>query len=107
MYETDPPMLRVTRLPGGGYEMMAGLPINRSIKGNGKILPVRFVPWKILMGEVRGGAATAECALEQLQYYVEDHQHVGMALSFQSLVTERDREKDTSRWVTRVIQPVP
>jgi len=43
----------------------------------------------------------------RLQEYVGDHQKPAMGLPFQSLVTERDREPDTARWVTQVVQAVP
>ncbi|HEY4207827.1 MAG TPA: hypothetical protein VGM31_13480 [Puia sp.] len=105
--ETDPPMLHVSRNKDGQYESMIAVPVDRELKGEGRLSPVRFVPWKVLTGEVHGGAWTAERAMEQLQLYVTDHQKTAIALPFQSLVTERDKEPDTSRWVTRVIQSVP
>ncbi|MBN9382611.1 MAG: hypothetical protein J0H74_17745 [Chitinophagaceae bacterium] len=105
--ETDPPMLHVRPNGNDGYEIMAAIPVNKRLKGSGDIFPRRFVPWKILVGEVKGGAYTAEQAMTQLRQYVEDHQYPAMALPFQALVTERDKEPDTSRWVTRVIVPVP
>lgn len=105
--EMDYPMLHVLRRKDGMYESMIGIPIDRELKGTRVFVPTRFVPWKIIMGEVCGGTYTAERAMEQLDHYVVDHQKTSMAVSFQSLVTERDKEADTSRWITRVIQPVP
>jgi hypothetical protein len=105
--ETDPPMLHVGVGKNGGYEVMAAIPVDKLIKGSGDIFPQRFVPWKAIIGETRGGAYTAEQAMIQLRQFIDDHQYPAMAIPFQSLVTERDKEADTSRWVTRVIVPVP
>ena len=104
--EIDPPMLHVQAGPGGRFEVMTAIPVDRELKGKGDIFLRRFVPWKVLAGEVRGGAYRAEQAGVQLQYYIQDHQRTSMAIPFQSLVTERDKEKDSTRWVTRVIEPV-
>jgi hypothetical protein len=105
--ETDPPMLHVLTGSGGSFEVMVAVPVDKQLKGEGNIVPRKFVPWKIISGEVRGGAYTAEQAMVQLQQYMEDHQYPAMAMPFQALVTERNNEPDTSRWVTRVIVPVP
>jgi hypothetical protein len=105
--ETNYPMLHVTPLKDGRYESMIAVPLDRTLPWTGPFIFRRFVPWKALTGEVHGGPFTAERAMEQLRLYVTDYQKVAMAISFQSLVTERDREADTSRWTTRVLVPVP
>jgi hypothetical protein len=104
--ETSHPMLHTSRRVDGRFESMVAIPIDRRLDGNDSLTPKRFVPWKIVMGEVRGGASTAEEAMRQLHLYIEDYEHTSMAIPFQSLVTERDQEPDTTRWITRVIQPV-
>jgi len=101
------PMLHVSGERGGGFETIVGISVNRVLKGNGTIVPKRYVPWKIVVGEVRGGTYTTENAMVELQQYVSDHQQQPMGLPFQSMVTERNLEQDTSRWVTRVVQAVP
>jgi len=105
--ETNYPMLHVTPAPNGRYESMIAVPLDRSLKGTGPFIFRHFVPWKALTGEVHGGVYTAERAMDQLKLYVSDYQKVAMAISFQSLVTERDQQPDTSRWITRVMVPVP
>jgi hypothetical protein len=105
--ETHFPMLHVSHEPDGKFSVMVALPVDRRIKSKGAILQRGFVPWKILTGEVRGGSWTAERAMDQLQLCLGDYGISAMAIPFQSLVTERDREPDTSRWVTRVIVPIP
>jgi hypothetical protein len=104
--EIDHPMLHVTA-DGGRYSSQIAIPIDREIRETKEFFVQRFVPWKVATGQVAGGTATAERAMEQLRYYVTDHQLTAMAQSFQFLVTERDREPDTARWVTQVAVPVP
>jgi hypothetical protein len=105
-HEMDPPMMHVERLADDHYETMVALPVDKSLKGNGIIFPKRFVPYKILLGVVRGGAASAELGMIQLALFTSENQRTGMAIPFQSLVTERDMEPDTLKWVTHVILPV-
>jgi hypothetical protein len=105
--ETNYPMLRVIKGGDGKFNSMVAVPLDKRLKEDGKLYPRAFVPWKVLTGEVRGGPAVAERAMDQLQLFVMDHQKTAMAVPFQSLVTERDKEPDTSRWITRVIVPVP
>lgn len=106
--ETNHPMLHVWKNREGinCFEAMVAIPVNRRLKGDTRIFLKLFVPYKILMGSVNGGAFTAEHALEQLEQYRRDYQQTPMAIPFQSLVTERDREPDTAKWVTRVILPI-
>lgn len=110
--EIDHPMLHVDVAPpvtgkGKQFHVMIGIPVDRELKGTNDFSPVRFVPWKVLVGEVHGGTGTVEGAVRQLQLYISDHQLTQMAIPFQSLVTERDQESDTSRWVTQIVVPVP
>jgi hypothetical protein len=105
--ETSYPMLHVIKVKDGSFKTMIAVPCDRILKKTDNFLPLRFVPWKVLTGEVHGGPYVAEQAMKQLQLYVMDHQKTAMAISFQALVTERNREPDTAHWVTRVIQPVP
>lgn len=105
--ETNFPMLHVNRLTANRYQCMVAIPIDRTLKPEGNLFFRRFVPWKALAGEVHGDARKAEQALDQLQQYVSDYRIVAMAIPFQSLATERDQEPDSTKWITRVIVPVP
>jgi len=104
--ETNYPMMRVIREADGKFNSMVAVPTDKRLKGDGKLFPRGFVPWKVLTGEVRGGTAVAERAMDQLQLYVMDHKKTAMAIPFQSLVTDRSREADSSKWVTRIYYPI-
>ena len=99
-------MLNAAPEKDGRFRVMVAIPVDRYLKGNAAVSGRRFISWKILRGETKGGAASAEQALAQLKQYMSDIQRTAMSIPFQSLVTERDREADTSKWVTRVVVPV-
>jgi hypothetical protein len=101
------PMLNVKKITDSTFESMVALPVNKSLPGNGKILYKRYVPWKVLMAEVRGGSYTVERALKQMKIYMNDYQKKAMALPFQSLVTDRLKQADTLQWITRIYTPIP
>lgn len=105
--ETDPPMLHVVKVNDSSYRSMIAIPIDRALQEAGPYNGRRFVPWKVMIGEVRGGASRAEEGMMELQNYISDYQYTIMAIPFESLVTERDQERDSSRWITRVVVPVP
>lgn len=101
------PMLHVKKLPDSTFETMVAIPVNKELRGNGNISFSRFVPWKVLTAEVKGGNATVEEALRQMKIFISDYQKTAMAIPFESLVTDRSKEPDTSKWITRIYTPVP
>ena len=105
--ETNHPMLDVKKISDQKYESMVAIPVNKELPGKGSILFSRFVPWKVLTAEVKGGVKTVEEALRQMDLYISDHQLTRMAISFQSLVTNRMEQPDSTQWVTRIYTPVP
>lgn len=105
--ENNFPMLNVRKLKDGKFETMVAIPVNKRLSGNGKIFFSRFVPWKVLGGEVKGGTHTINEALHQMEIYIADYQKTAMAIPFQSLVTNRTEEPDTLKWITRIYTPVP
>ena len=105
--ETNHPMIDVKKINDQQYETMVAIPVNKELPGKGLIIFSRFVPWKVLTAEVKGGVKTVEKALRQMDLYVNDHQLTRMAISFQSLVTNRAEQPDSTQWITRIYTPVP
>lgn len=102
------PMLNVTLTGKDQYQTMVALPVDRQMEDNERwgISVRKIVRGQFLMTEVKGGMGRVNEALEQLQNFVADHQMTVMAIPFQSLITDRTREPDTSRWITRLYYPV-
>jgi hypothetical protein len=100
------PMLNVTREKDSLYRVSVAISVDRRLAGKGRIQPKRFVPYKMLEGEVHGGASTVEKAFDQMQKFKIDYNIQIMALPFQSLITDRRQEPDTTKWVTKVCAPI-
>jgi len=105
--ENNFPMLNVKKLNEAEFETMVAISVNKYLPGNSKIFPRRFVPWKMQAADVIGGSYTVEDALKQMKIYMNDYQKRAMALPFQSLVTNRSKQPDTLKWITRIYTPIP
>jgi len=104
--ENNFPMLHVNKINDTTFESMVAIPVNKALRGNDSIFIKRFVPWKVLTAEVKGGTYTVNKALRQMAIYVTDYHREAMAIPFQSLVTDRSKQPDTLQWITRVYTPV-
>lgn len=105
--ENNFPMLHVKKLKDSTFETMVAIPVNKELPGNSEISFSRFVPWKVLTAEVKGGDKTVEEALHQMKLFISDYQKTAMAIPFQSLVTDRSKQPDTTKWITNIYTPVP
>jgi hypothetical protein len=103
--ETGYPMLNVT-LKDNRYQCMVALPVSRELPGKNDIVMRRIVTVKALSAEVIGGRGRITNALHELEQYVIDYRLFSPAIPFESLVTNRLNEPDTTKWITRVYQPL-
>ncbi len=103
--ETNYPMLHVTA-DSGIYKLMVAIPVNKELPDSEIFLVKRMVAGKILVTEVSGGLNTTREAINVLETYMEDNHLISPAIYFESLITDRSKEPDTSKWVTRVFYPV-
>jgi hypothetical protein len=104
--ENNFPMLHVKKVNDTTFETMVAIPVNKYLPGDDKIFFKRFVPWKVLTAEVRGGTHTVNEALHQMEVYISDYHREAMAIPFESLVTDRSKQPDTTQWITRIYTPV-
>jgi hypothetical protein len=102
---TGAPMLNVYH-EGPTYFTMVAIPTQRDLPSEGKFQLKKMVLGNILKAEVKGGIATITKGEEELANYAKDHWKTSPAIPFQSLVTNRLQEKDTSKWVTALYYPV-
>ncbi|KAA9038176.1 hypothetical protein FW778_15615 [Ginsengibacter hankyongi] len=103
--ETNFPMLHIWQ-DSGIYKSQVAIPVNVVIPQNHMYLIKRMVPGKILVGQVTGGAYTANEAIRQMGIFMTDHALSSPAIPFESLVTNRMEEPDTSKWITKIYYPV-
>ncbi|MEO7800638.1 MAG: GyrI-like domain-containing protein [Ginsengibacter sp.] len=103
--ETNYPMLHI-KANGFGFETMSAIPVNKAVPPGKNFLIKRMIPGKILVAEVKGGSYSTANALKQLDTFLDDNQFRSPAIPFESLVTDRSVEKDTSRWLTKIYYPI-
>ncbi|QTE38452.1 hypothetical protein J3L18_05065 [Mucilaginibacter gossypii] len=105
--QTNFPMLNVTETDEHEYQVNVALPINKRIIPFQKT-SLNNIPkgGNLLVADVRGGQNTVNNALVQMKIYMKDHRLVSPAMPFQSLVTDRLAQKDTSKWITKIYYPI-
>jgi hypothetical protein len=103
--ETNAPMLHVWQ-DSGLFHTTVAIPVNRKIPENETYFIKRMVPGKILVSEIKGGLYTTGEALRQLGIFMSDYHLSSPAIPFESLITNRMEEPDTSKWVTKIYYPV-
>jgi hypothetical protein len=104
--QTGPPMLNINA-SGNHYLIKVALPVDISLPTSGDIF-LKQMPknGNILIAEVKGGNYTASKAFEEIVKYANDHQRNMPAIPYYSLVTDRTKESDTTKWITRIYCPV-
>jgi effector-binding domain-containing protein len=103
---TNSPMLNKRRIDSTQVEMMVALPINKALNGKGSIIYRELPAGKLLVTEVQGGPSRVREAFRQLENYLVEHKYESPAIPFESLVTNRQQQADTTQWVTRIYYPI-
>lgn len=105
--ESGLPMLNIFTKDSINYKVQAALPLNKKLK-DGNEIHYRWMlgNGNILVAEVKGGSYTINKGFQAIEIYIQDHSMVAPAISFESLVTDRRAETDTSKWVTKLYWPV-
>ncbi|HEX7902480.1 MAG TPA: GyrI-like domain-containing protein [Chitinophagaceae bacterium] len=105
--ETGFPMLNIYTADSILYHLKVAIPVDKKLPSAGNI----SYKWmlgggNILITEVKGGPYEINKAYEQILNYISDHRRVAPAIPFESLVTDRRMEPDSSKWITRIYYPV-
>ncbi|HSU49476.1 MAG TPA: hypothetical protein VLJ41_02755 [Segetibacter sp.] len=106
--KTNCPMLNVTTNDSIEYTTMVAIPTNKILPDNGNIV------FKILMtdkdktltAEVKGGLQNIKKAYEELNMYMKDYNLSSRVIDWQSLITNRSKEIDSTKWITKIYIPV-
>ena len=104
--ETNYPMLHILKSDSNRFETMVAIPVNKKIGGEGDIVYKRMVAGNILVAKVKGGRYSIENAFAEMETYVRDHELIPPAIPFESLETNRLKEPDTTKWITRIYFPI-
>ena len=103
--QTNPPMLHVVQ-DSSVFKTMVAIPINKAVENNERFIIKKMIAGKILITEIKGGSENAEATIKKLELYMDDYHLTSPAISFQSLVTDRQVEKDSSKWITKIYYPI-
>lgn len=104
--QTAYPMTNITRVTDGEYHLMVAVPTNKLLPPKGDIMQRKLVPGKYIVANVNGGPVTIEHAFAMMQLYMTENKKVEIAIPFQTLITDRTRETDTTKWVTKINYPI-
>jgi effector-binding domain-containing protein len=105
--ETGFPMQNISTRDGLNYLVRVAIPVNKQLPNTGKFLYKRMPGGgNMLITEVRGGQHEVDKASTQLLNYISDYNRTAPAIPFESLVTDRRKEPDSSKWITRIYYPV-
>ena len=105
--EKNAPMLNVLMTDSLKYEAMAAIPVDRSLPGTNEFASKFLLKGgNILEAEIKGGPHTISNSMQEFENYRSDHKYSSPAIPFQLLVTDRAKETDTTKWITKLYFPV-
>ena len=105
--EEEYPMLHINTSDSSHFEAQVAIPVNKQLANTDIFTLKKMLKFgNIIVAEITGGKNTADSAMKQIELYVSDHQYNNIALPFQSLVTDRMKVTDTSKWLTRIYYPI-
>jgi hypothetical protein len=100
------PIMDVRKLNRDTLEVQVAIPTNVQLKDDGQVFYRRMEPGNFVATNVMGGTYTTNEALKQLYLFLSDYNGIQMAKPFQILVTDRMKEPDTLKWLTKIYIPV-
>lgn len=105
--EMNYPMLNITTADSSYYEVMTAIPVDKALPDTKDFAAKRMLKGgNILEGEVKGGPSTIDKAIIEFENYRSDHQYTSPAIPYQLLITDRAKETDTTKWVTKLYYPI-
>ena len=105
--ETGCPMLNINTNDSVHFLTRVAIPVNKRLRDSGNIT----YKWMlgggdILVAVVKGGPAAIQKAFAQMENYVNDYSLTAPAIPFQSLVTDRLKVPDSTKWITKIYYPI-
>ncbi|MES2332981.1 MAG: hypothetical protein V4539_25455 [Bacteroidota bacterium] len=104
--QTGAPIYNVMEIENKQFQLMAAIPVDRTLPDNNSFSSKRMVRGSFMVTEVVGGEYTVEKASQSLKQFFNDYRKTSMAINFTMLITDRMLQPDTSKWITKLYQPV-
>lgn len=101
------PMLNVHQLSQNNYEAMVAIATDRQLPATKDFTPKLVLKGgNILEAEVKGGPFIIKKGFEEFENYKTERGIVSPAIPYQLMITDRMKEKDTTRWITKFYYPI-
>lgn len=101
------PMLNILVKDTATYKVQIGIPIKQKIAEN-EFFKVKamFKGGNILVANITGPQQKIDDGIKNFNQYMLDYQRTMMAMPFQMLITDRNKQKDSTKWITQLYFPV-
>jgi len=104
--EKNYPMLNVNAIDKNDYEAMVAIPTAWALPPSGSMSPKLVLKGGTLLEtEIIGGPWTIRKAFEQFENYRADFRIISPAIPYQQIITDRVKETDTTKWITKLYYP--
>lgn len=104
--ETGYPIYNVTRLSDQHLQLMAALPVDKPLPEKNGYAMKHMVRGSFMTTEVTGGEHAVAVASKSLSQFFSDYRKTSMAMNYAMLITDRLLQPDSTRWITRLYEPV-
>ena len=105
--ENNYPVLNISARDSTHFELVVATPVDRQVSDSGIFTDRRMLKnGNLLTAEITGGKKTVDAAMKKMEIYATDHQYLNVAIPYQQFLTDRTKETDTSKWVTRIGFPI-
>jgi len=104
---TNAPMLNVVQEGQYKYKVMVGLPVSGNLNQTPDII-IKRMPYggSMFTSTVNGGYYSIQQGLQKLTEYYLDTKRASPAKPYQLMVTDRQQEADTTKWITKLYYPI-
>lgn len=103
---TNSPMFNVMKTFENTYSMTIALPVNKPMVAKSGYLVNKMFPGNILETEIKGGKSNINNGFLQIKNYMNDFKLTSPAMPFEMMITNRNLERDTNKWVTKLYYPI-
>jgi len=105
--EMNYPMLHIRKVDSIHFEAMTAIATSIKLPDNNEFASkMVFKGGNLLEGEIIGGYATIRNALIEYENYIKDYEWTSPAIPYELIITDRTKERDTAKWITRLCYPV-
>jgi len=105
--EMDAPIMNVYPGESKAFEAMVAIATDRELPSTNRFLLKNMVRnGYVMVAEVKGGPQVIDSCKKELENYVQDYRKSSPAIPFQQMISDRVKEKDSTRWITRLFYPV-